>query len=146
VACCTAGASLGEVRETSAVYLKVFDTALDGLPPRLINAVRTPTLNTRSPAGILQRLCEILIAVAEALAPESNDVSRQQLTALLASRNLIMLQDTPTSTSGTSSSGISPVFNDETSQLLFILAGALTLLYVPGCGASKVATTCEPAE
>ncbi|KAK3345812.1 hypothetical protein B0T25DRAFT_550422 [Lasiosphaeria hispida] len=133
MACVAPGTPIARIRQPSQIYFQVLNSVLDELPERLLDVVRTPSLTDVSPSGTRQRLYTILTAITDILAAESSHVFMKQLCTLLGDRNLIRRQE-DNQASFESSSGTVPTSNSwdvETAQLLFILVGALTLLYIP---------------
>jgi len=138
------GTSIADIRQSSKVYFQVLDSVLDRLPEQLLNVVRTPSLTDMSATGLQERLYTILTTISEILATNPSSIFMKGLCTLLAARGLIRRQEDNLPNSGGSSDTIPNNSNNnnndddddtswdvETTQLLFILIGALTLLYIP---------------
>jgi hypothetical protein len=113
------------------VYLRAVDATLDEIPARLIDVTRTSTLTDTSPEGIRQRLYAILLIIATTFASQTGPVVMKQLYQELADHKLVRSIQQPTVDASLSEPMSAPSHPPEIAQLVFILIGALTLLYTP---------------
>jgi hypothetical protein len=110
-------APVEEIQEAANAYLAVLDATLAKLPKRMLDMLDTPTHTDRTSSGNMTRLYEILVAIVDIMNYDQEKHFHVGKTcSMLQSRGLI--QDNCA----------------DVLQLVFILFGALTMLYTPRSG------------
>jgi hypothetical protein len=113
MACLDKTASVVELLPTSKAYFSILDATLTRISHNVIAIVHTNSLTDRSATGIQQRLYTIMCIIAETFRDEKKEVFLGKLCSELVKRDLAL--DDPKTTA----------------QLVFILFGAFTTLYIP---------------
>src|SRR5271167_4396036 len=111
--CLDEDTSVVELQATSEAYFSILNSTLTRISEDVLATVQTESLADRSPAGIQQRLYAILRVIAATFKTEKKPVFMGKLCLELAKQDLV-LSDLK-----------------KTAQLVFILFGALTMLYTP---------------
>jgi hypothetical protein len=113
MACLDKTASVVELLPTSKAYFSILDATLTRISNNVMAIVHTNSLTDRSATGIQQRLYTIMCIIAETFRDEKKEVFLGKQCSELVKRDLAL--DDPKTTA----------------QLVFILFGAFTTLYIP---------------
>lgn len=130
------------LQEFSSAYLNYLESTLDVICPTLLDVVYTSSLRETSSQAVRRRLYEILQIIAEELAARESHVFFRKLCSELEGRGLVLKdseQVTIPPSSQQDQAGAPRVIigqQSKTIQLLFVLFGALTMMYKPETGPS----------
>jgi hypothetical protein len=115
ISCVEPNTSIVALKDDSAAYFSILDSLLSSISDDVLMAVQTDPPCDRSPAHIQERLYSILVVIAETFRDERNSVFMGKVCTKLTDRGLVSNEK----------------YHMETAQLVFILFGALTMLYSP---------------
>ncbi|RSL87984.1 hypothetical protein CEP52_015362 [Fusarium oligoseptatum] len=120
-------APISDLKDVSVPYFAFLEATFRRIAPDILKITHTTSLVDSSPAGQTQRLYEIVGVIASKLGDGKNHIFLRDLCNELEQRGLV--QPEPTIPNGASHSGSGT--HTQASQLVFILLGALTMLYTP---------------
>ncbi|KIX07674.1 uncharacterized protein Z518_02328 [Rhinocladiella mackenziei CBS 650.93] len=100
----------------SKAFFATVDAVLNSIPADLVQVIRTPSFRDSSAAGTKRRLYELLLAITDVFQNEKKHVFVGNLCTELSNRGLV---------------GADMGDRMKVAQLVFILFGALTMLYTP---------------